>query len=294
MHKASHSMDRVERTLRRLEQYRTVSPFCRMFYRLIYSRLGSGGADAATLRRAFALFLRNEVRRHDTVLKIVARGRVDLPAVLRVGNATHHALVRISGVLERMELPGVPARILRELLLAECHFHLGRTEQVIEALRRAVALGGRHPLVFFALGYNLYTLAVQRYTVEGSGSDELMVVNPEAFETAGRKAIDVLRRGLGGPRFDAQVHWWIGLIADALGERDEAREAFRQAMEADPDNFTELATTKLEALDASRTFVRSAEEAKRLARLGPITDDTLREARRELDEGNWPSRQNDV
>ena len=58
-------------------------------------------------------------------------------------------------------------------------------------------------------------------------------------------------------------------------------------METDPESFTTAAMNKLQDISARRGRLRSPEEAERLSRLPPITDDDLREARRELSEDTW-------
>ena len=67
-----------------------------------------------------------------------------------------------------MEVAAAGQELVRELLLAECNYHLGRTEEVVRELRRAVRIGCDHPLVHFALGYNLYAGAVQQFTRAGA------------------------------------------------------------------------------------------------------------------------------
>ena len=82
----------INATLRRLEQYSTLSPFCRAFYRLIYELLGDPEMDSAKLRQAFHVFLRCECRRHQTVCRIVKDGGLDLEKIIRSGRQTHDLL----------------------------------------------------------------------------------------------------------------------------------------------------------------------------------------------------------
>ena len=167
------------------------------------------------------------------------------------------------------------------MLLAECNYHLGRTSQVVRELRRAVRLGCDHPLVHFALGYNLYAAAVQTLTRAGDEKGAVTVKDPAAFRRACHQAICAFEQGLGHDDFDGQIYWWMGLIWESLGERDCACGAFQRAMEADPDNFAEPVIEKLRLLEGQALPPRSAEEIERLSRLGPITDEELR-ATREL------------
>jgi len=288
MARAFFGMERVDRVLRRLESYRTVSRFSRMFYRLIYEWLPPSGEEGAALRRAFQLFLRNEVRRHNAVMQMIRQGQLDIKAILRVSNTTRRTLGWVHNILSRMRIEGTQEQMVRELLVAECCFHLGLTRDVLDALHRAVTLGGRHPLVFFALGYNTYSEAVERFTVRGPGKGRMVVQDAEAFERMGQEAMALFREGLGHDSFDAQIHWWMGRICESLGDVGSAEASYRLAMETDPENFTTAVMNKLKDVSALRGRLRSPEETERLSGLPPITDEDLQEARRELSEDTWP------
>ena len=76
----------------------------------------------------------------------------------------------------------------------------------------------------------------------------------------------------------------MGLISEMLGERVTARQAFLQALQADPGNFRERVEKKLQTLMEPLVVERTDEERERLADLGPITGDDIEAARRALDE----------
>jgi tetratricopeptide (TPR) repeat protein len=268
--------DAINATLRRLEQYSTLSPFCRAFYRLIYERLGEPQMmGSGKLRQAFHVFLRCECRRHQTVCRIVRDGGLDLERIVRSGRRTHDLLERLAAALRQMKCDAPKRETVRQLLLAECNYHLGHTSQVVQELRRAVRLGCDHPLVHFALGYNLYTGAVEKFTRAGDRRGTLIVKDPAAFQNACLQAIAAFEQGLGHEDYDGQLYWWIGLIWEALGERHSACGAFRRAMETDAEHFTERTREKLRLLEAQPLPLRSDEEMMRLAMLGPITDEEL-------------------
>ena len=273
----------INATLRRLEQYSTLSPFCRAFYRLIYELLGDPEMDSAKLRQAFHVFLRCECRRHQVVCGLVKDGGLDLVKIIRSGRQTHDLLQWLAGLLRQMKFNAPRQERVRQLLLAECNYHLGHTSEVVHELRRAVRLGCDHPLVHFALGYNLYAGAVQKFTCAGDRKGTVAVKDPAAFQNACRQAIAAFEQGLGHDDYDGQIYWWMGLIWEILGERDFACGAFRRAMETDPENFAEPSREKLRLLEAQPLSLRSAEELERLSRLGPITDEELRTAREKLD-----------
>jgi len=272
----------INATLRRLERYATLSPFCRAFYRLIYELLGEREAGGAKLRQAFHIFLRCECRKHQAARRIVKEGGLDLEKIIRSGRETHDLLERLAGALRQMKLGAPEAETVRQLLLAECDYHLGHTSEVVHELRRAVRLGCDHPLVHFALGYNLYTRAVQRFMRAGDRKGTVAVKNPAAFQSACLQAIGAFERGLGQGDYDGQIYWWMGLIWEILGERHAACGAYRRAMETDPENFTDPSREKLRLLEAQPTSLRSAEERERLSKLRPITDEELRTTREML------------
>ena len=265
-------------SLRRIEQYATVSPFCKRFYRAIHNWLGEPGLDARKLDHAFHLFLRCESQRHQAVGCIVRKGALDLIEIMRVGRTACKSLSRICRALERTEPAGPREAMIRELIMAECAYHLGRTEAVVRSLRRAIRLGCDHSLVHFALGYNLYHSALERFTCADKYSGHIRTSNSQAFENACRQAIGAFECGLQDAEFDAHICWWIGLISEILEDRAGAYRAYVHAMNVDPDNFASMVAAKLRNLDPS-LIIRSPVERERLLRLPPITDDEVNQAR---------------
>jgi len=276
--------DEVHMMLRRLEQYSTLSPFCKLFYRVIYDRLGEPGLDSHKLDQAFHLFLRCECWRHQAVSHIVRQGKLDLIEIMRVGRDAYKNLARICSAVEKMEPAGPREAMIRELILVECSYHLGRTEEVIRGLRRTLRLGCDHPLVHFALGYNIYRSALARFARTGRRKGEIVTDNPRAFENACRQAIAAFECGLGDRKFDAQICWWIGLISEMIGDRHAAGDAYLRAMNIDPDNFGGMGDEKLRKLNLCALIMRSPAERERLAGLAPITDHDIHEARKSLAE----------
>ena len=235
--------------------------------------------DFARLRQAFHVFLRCECRRHQTVCRIVKDGGLDLEKIVRSGRRTHDLLEWLARALREMKCVAPRQETVRQLLLAECDYHLGHTSEVVYALRRALRLGCDHPLVHFALGYNLYTGAIQKFTRAGDRKGTVAVKNPAAFQSACLRAISAFEQGLGHDDYDAQIYWWMGLIWEILGERHSACGAFRRAMETDPENFGDPSREKLRLLEEQPPSLRTAAELERLSKLGPITEEELRAAR---------------
>jgi hypothetical protein len=238
--------------------------------------------DNKRLTQVFILFVRCEARRHHAVGRIVRRGKLDLVDVIQTGRKSYSVLDALARGLERMELSSRSELTARELILAECNYHLGRTNAVVERLKTAVRLGSAHPLVHFALGYNLYVQAMQEHTRSGRKRGEVIANDPIAFIGACRDAISAFRAGLGDQSYDAQIYWWIGLIHEMLGERRDARAAYCGAMESDPEHFTDTAMEKMDNL-RGRTPKRTRRERERLNKLDSITDTDIAVAREFLD-----------
>ena len=266
--------DALTEALHRLERFTTLSPFTRLFYRMIRDMLAQEAVDAPKLGQAYHVFLRSECRRHEAAGQLVRQGKLDARRVIRASRDSQDMMERLRRGLEATEVAEPLSRMVRELLLAECHYHLGQTEQVVAHLKRAVRLGGHHPLVHFALGYNTYSLAVQQHTRAGRRKGELLAVDLDALRRGCREAIIAFEAGLGDTAYDAQLYWWIGMIWEMLGEQTKALESYRAAMETDPEHFGAQGAEKMQSLGAPPRL-RSQEEAERLCRLGPISDEEL-------------------
>ena len=293
----------VHAALRRLEQYSTLSPFARLFYRLVYEQLDSLGMEMLRLEKAFHLILRCECRKHQAVARVVHHGKLDVLKVVRIGRAMRGTLRRLCRAIEVMETDGYNEAVIRELLLVTCHYHLGNTDKVICGLRRVIEMGCHHALVHFALGYHLYCSAFQRFTrlwhaqallERGTWHGEIAAEDRIGFESTCVDAMDAFKQGLCGSKFDAQLLWWIGTISEVVGDRAGARRAFIKAAHADPEGFATLVEKKLldhcatlkQSLGVPHAAMRSPAEQARLSKLAPITDAEIGKAREFLAETN--------
>jgi len=274
--------DRAEMVLRRIEQYATLSSFCRVLYRAIFEWLERPEVTSEKLDQAFQLLLRCECRRHDHVGRIVRNGNLDLIEVIRVGQHARKNLSFLLRAVERIETGNARETMIRELIAAECHSHLGSTPKVIAALRRVTRLGCDHSLAYFALGYNLYQDALRNFAKDGAICGEPAIERPVEFVEACQGAIRAFQRGLGlgEARFDAQISWWIGLANETIGDHQAAREAFKNAMAMDPKRYAGIGQAKMQSLSLYRAdALRRPAERVRLDRLGSITEEEISRAR---------------
>jgi len=276
----------VHATLRRLVQYCTLSPFSRVYYCQIYDWLGAPGLLGGKLDQAFHLLLRSECRRHQAVAHIVNQGNLDVLAVVRVGRAVHDVFLRLCHALGALELEGRDERMICRLLVAQCRYHLGHTEHAIRALRGALELGCDHALVYFATGYNLYYSALQQFSHTDTKGVRIAAKDKAGFARVCAEAVEMFEAGLGDPRFDGQIYWWIGTISEARGDLKSARKAFIQAMKSDPAALRSRVEKKLRNLRHVSMITRSPAERKRLSQLSPITDEEIEEAREILAESD--------
>jgi len=275
----------ILRKLEELEGFDSYSPFCRAFYRLIYRILSESDERDANVERLFAEFLDIEARRHRGISDAGEGGEIRLLDLLKIANRTREEIETF-----RRKLPDtISARsksmeVVEHLLRAECHYYLGETEEVVRNLNEAAACGCRDPIIYLALGFNLYCLAVKETTVDGPEVNQRRIVDPEGFAERCHKAVEAFEQGLSGANvpFDAQLYWWIGCVSEMIGEKDEARRAFQAAVEIDPAVFGEEAGKKLADLAPSSADAVSDEEKIRLACLPAFTEEDMKRASRWL------------
>jgi tetratricopeptide (TPR) repeat protein len=160
---------------------------------------------------------------HDDLRNVADRRRITLTALVERLAAAKHLAAR--------------ANVVRHLLLAECHYHLRETRSVIRDLEAALAEGGGHPLVYFALGYNRFDEAREVFTDAELSSQADPGRAEQEFRTACLGAVEAFRSGLTGETFDAQLHFWIGRTLAAAGLFDEAEAALETAGRIDPNLF---------------------------------------------------------
>jgi tetratricopeptide (TPR) repeat protein len=276
--------DKCHAAISELESFPTFTPFNRGFYRLLAESMHNCGPKSARLRRLFMLLLRIETRRHNSMLGLHAQDVLDVFNLSQTTRKTKNEIQRVLRALMGVECNSPEERLAWQLMLSECRYHQGEPRLVVAALRRAVAQGANHPLVHFALGYNLYCHAMRAYTRMDTEKQQAQATNPKMFVQTCRQAIAAFRVGIGlnAGAFDAQLYWWIGFICEILAEKQAARRSYREAARIDPDNYAKPARERLARLNSRIRDAHDAKERKRLSRLPPITEDEMAEASRLL------------
>lgn len=281
---SSHRRIATRRSLVQLEQFPTVSPFLRSFYGLLLDWIEESRDDLAEIQTAFTLLLRIEVRHHEAVAELVDADAFDLFAFLDVSRRTQEMLQRLRGAILNIPRSTRRHEMIRHLLLAECHYHLGRPERVVPFLRAAIGLGAAHPMTNFALGYNLYSHALHSYVRRKHGKSRFVVTDAPRFQRLIRGAIEAFRQALSGDPFDGQICWWIGQLSEVIRQRADAWTAYCRSAQSDPARFGGPVSHKLAKLRVPVLDALSAAEGARLDALPPIADEDISAMRDRLQE----------
>jgi tetratricopeptide (TPR) repeat protein len=211
--------------LSELDALETVSGFSRTFYRLT-ARLVTLSDDQHGVRVALAGLLDVELRYHRELRVLSERAAVGFADLQGAGERHRIGLRAVQQYGEQLEGGDTPAQASRDLVLAECAYHLRRTGEVVEALERVVRQGLNQPLIQFALGYNRYLLALETCTQATESGDELLVQDVASFRVQCLRAVGALEEGLQGTELDGQLYWWMGVILEAAGLTEAAQDAY--------------------------------------------------------------------
>lgn len=272
---ASHESTNIHAKLRELREYETFSPFCRVFYDLIDKWIARADAEQLALAAVFSDFLDIEIKRHRSIRELSRSGSITILDLVEISQGLRREVEQIFARMELIEGTGSVARVVGSLIRAECNYHLGETDAVISALQKAVSEGCSHPIVFLALGFNLYCRAVKAHTKRAEEPDKLVISNPNEFAEACAEAVEAFKRGVRGEDspYDSKLYWWIGSVCEIMHRNTDAIEAYRQAMELDPSSFFTEGAKKIAHLSPSAKDAISEREKIRLAGLPKITDD---------------------
>jgi tetratricopeptide (TPR) repeat protein len=219
------SDEAISNRLEELGHLETVSPFSRAFYGLIADLLTQASPEG-NVRLPFVGLLEVELRYHRELEEMAEREAVSIEDLRSVGEKYCIGLESVREFSTRLTEGEGLAAAVRHLVLAECNYHLHRTEAVVAALERAVQLGIRQPLTQFALGYNRYLLALEAYTEPGEKEGERLVRDPLSFQVQCLQAAGAFEEGLTGRELDAELYWWIGNVLEAAGLTEAAQDAY--------------------------------------------------------------------
>lgn len=278
-HEYADAIDRLDL----LDEFDTFSPYCRAFYRLIVDWIEQCHEAAPNLYVIFLSFLEDELQHHSALRDAGMESVRDLPEWTEI--CCHKALVLHKTLAQLIAIPNVPgpSAVVKHLLCAECFHQLGRGDLVVLGMRAAIEQGCNHPLVYFSLGYNLYMRAIRNYTTFDPSTNRQIIQDPLMFEQECRQAIAAMHRGVCDSPYDAQLFWWMGSILENISDVNEARVAFLQVAELDPETYGEAVDEKLRLLTRPIPDAVSDEERVRLSQLPEITVDEILDAFRNVE-----------
>ncbi len=226
-------MDAIHEKLQQLQQWETVSLFSQAFYQFIAAELAEEDAGAGSVTVAFADLLAAEVNYHRRLAVLADQDEMavgDLRSLAEKRRVNLEAIAETvaNALASKREVQGI-----QHLLLAECYYHQRKTHRVVEHLRAAIECGLDHHLIHFALGYNIYALAVEDFTIADDRESGLAITDQIAFQQYCLVAASAFEASLSGTAFDAQVYWWMGQVLESIGMVDAAGDLHQQVAQAE-------------------------------------------------------------
>jgi hypothetical protein len=253
----------IDEKIRELQSFETCSAFSKAFYPYVAGMLDTGSSDGV-LRALLGDLLDATVRYHRRMGSLHARDEVSLADMQSVTDKRRIALESILEQAGRVKPETDGQRAALNLIQAECAFHMRGIDRVVAHLGRAISAGATDPLVYFALGYNRYALAVEAFLEPGETPGEWTTSNVDAFRAACLDAVSAFEQGITGGDMDRQLFWWIAHVLDSAGLEEAAEHTRAQAVQM--------------AGDSRRTGNPGLDEAEeeRDHLLPPITEEEVR------------------
>jgi tetratricopeptide (TPR) repeat protein len=266
-----------------LDECEAFSPYSRAYYRLIVDCIEHCHDARLTLYSIFLSFLDGELQYHRALREVGMESRASLRNWISF--CGHKAAVLHETLARLADLPetSAPAAVVQYLVCAECFLQLGESDLVVTCLQAAMAKGCDHPLVHFSLGYHLYLRAIRCHTTFDTATRFQIIQDPSRFEQECRQAVRVMHHGICDSPYDPQLYWWIGSILENLSATGEARAAFQQVAELDPETYGEVVREKLTRLTTVIPDASSEEERDRLVGMSEITVDEILDSFRHIE-----------
>ncbi|HEY3396735.1 MAG TPA: hypothetical protein VGM19_03655 [Armatimonadota bacterium] len=169
--------------------------------------------------------------------------------------ATEKRNIGLELLIERARARGARternAEIARQLIMAECSYHLERHSQVVSCLERALDLGASDPLLYFALGHARFLLARSNYVGRDMAGELVAGSDQAALQSLCLAAVTAFEGALTGGSRDAEVLWWIGRVLQTAGFNEVASEVFAQADVRSKDEEDEMSEIEKARHDAA-------------------------------------------
>lgn len=247
-------LTQIRNDLERLARFPTVHEILIRYLQVAYEHLENCQPYCTALLTAFEAVLSYELWHHKAMTKLAGSQELQMRYLVPLGVEMRTALLKLVQKLERIPAYSPDEIVVRELLKAHCYYQLGELEATINCLEEAIKHGATHPLIYFVLGYNRHRFALTEYARWEPVGQQLVVTDKDAFEKLLRQALEDFRNGLsysGREPMDARLHFWMGMVYEMLGERDEAIDSYQRAREIDPETYGEEVQQRLRHLQAA-------------------------------------------
>ncbi len=244
----------IRKDLERLARVPTAHEILVRYLQVAYEHLENCQPYCTALLTAFEALLSFELWHHKAMTKLAQSQELQVRYLVPIGVEMRTALLNLVQKLEKLQAYSPDEIVVRELLKAHCYYQLGEIEATINCLEEAVRQGATHPLIYFVLGYNRHRYALTEYARWEPVGQQLVVTDKEAFERTLRQALEDFRNGLsysGKEPMDARLHFWMGIVHEMLGERDEAIDSYQRAREIDPETYGEEVQQRLKHLQGA-------------------------------------------
>ncbi len=233
------------------------------------------GDDTHYMPQLLAKFLNRELRYHRQVQEFPNREMLSAADIKSLAGKRGIALRDIIEQTKGAAVETDSDEIARQLLLAECYQQIQQPDKVVcyqqiqqpdkvvAHLENAIENGAEEPVVYFALGYNRYRLAIESFAkvlqIAGHNSDAQLI----SFQKACLHAVSAFENALTGHRSDGEVYEWIGRVLKAAGFEDAGDKAFDKA---DDLAYSEATGYDLAGSETSEEWAQQ---------LGPITQEEI-------------------
>jgi len=266
------SEDSNETIWQHLSQYYQMadsSPLSQALCQLI-AEYATDDDELQSIPQLLAKFLSRELKYHHQVQKLHDRKTLTAVELKSVAGKRGIALRDTIENAKNATVETASGEIARQLLLAECYHQIQQPDKVIAHLEKAIEDGAEDPVVYFALGYNRYHLAIESFPAVPQIAEHSSGAELVSFQRACLQAVSAFEKALTGYQSDSEVYEWIGRVLKAAGFEETAGQAF--------DKADDLAYSDRVDDELAAAYYALAEDpplAKSRQQMGPITQEEI-------------------
>ena len=214
--------------LREFSHMPTPSPFSQVFYQVI-AEYATDSAAAEASRELLARFLDREVFYYRQIERLRTKEDVTVADLESLAGKRNIALYDLIEEATDADSQTTNGEIARQLLLAECYYHVEEPEKAVAHLELALADGADNSIVHFALGYNRYRLAIESFGTTIIGTTDVSAHQRTVFRKACLQAVSAFQNALTGTDNDGEIYQWIARALQTADLDEAAEQAFDKA-----------------------------------------------------------------